>query len=257
MPVSLSTSLNSTSPRTLFGYSTVQWTTFPDGHLKPGSESESTISAETSDPLTENPENDQQTHHSTLNLASNWLSLALLNTRSLINKLDSFQSFAYSNSLNIICLTETWLNEQIFNNEILQSNFTIHRRDRKHRGGGVLIATSEHITTKLIHTHPTIELIHIELNIKPATHIICIYIPPSCTDEYHQDVIRYLNTLSLTTDTFIVGDFNTPDINWHTLNATLPFSQMLCDFICTNNLIQLVTTPTHRQGNTLDLQCSS
>ena len=28
---------------------------------------------------------------------------------------------------------------------------------------------------------------------------------------------------------------------------------MLCDFLCTNNLVQLITTPTHRQGNILDL----
>ena len=99
----------------------------------------------------------------------------------------------------------------------------------------------------------TVELIHIELDIKPTAHIICIYVPPSCSDSYHREVTRYFNSVSLTTNTFILGDFNVPDVNWHTLNASQPFSQMLCDFACSKNFVQLITSSTHRRGNTLDL----
>ena len=51
----------------------------------------------------------------------------------------------------------------------------------------------------------------------------------------------------------ITGDFNAPDINWLALSGAKPFSKSSCDIIYTKNLIQLVTTPTHRCGNSLDI----
>ena len=56
--------------------------------------------------------------------------MCLWNSRSLVNKLTSFQSFAYSFKFNFFAITETWLNSSIFDNEILPSSFTIFRRDR-------------------------------------------------------------------------------------------------------------------------------
>ena len=41
---------------------------------------------------------------------------------------------------NIFAITETWLTNYIYNNEILPSNFAIYRNDRESRGGGVLLA---------------------------------------------------------------------------------------------------------------------
>ena len=110
--------------------------------------------------------------------------MALLNSRSLINKFDLLQSLVFSKSLYVICITETWLNNQILDNEIIPQNYKIYRRDRESRGGGVLIAISEDINAKLVHTHTTVELIHIELDIKPTAHILCIYFSPSCSDSY-------------------------------------------------------------------------
>ena len=46
-----------------------------------------------------------------------------------------------------------------------------------------------------------------------------------------------------------VGDFNAPDINWSTFNASSHFSDCLCSCLCNNNLVQLVSNPTHVRGN--------
>ena len=47
----------------------------------------------------------------------------------------------YAKNSDVLCINETWLNQNITNSEILYSGFTILRRDRSDRGGGgVLIA---------------------------------------------------------------------------------------------------------------------
>ena len=44
-----------------------------------------------------------------------------------------------------------------------------------------------------------------------------------------------------------------PDINWSTLTGCSVISNNFCEFIFQFNLIQVVNTPTHKLGNTLDL----
>ena len=47
----------------------------------------------------------------------------------------------YAANSDVICVNETWLNQNISNSEILHSGFTIFRRGRSDRdGGGVFIA---------------------------------------------------------------------------------------------------------------------
>ena len=58
------------------------------------------------------------------------------NARSLCNKLYNFQGYIYASSFDIICVTETWLNSDIADNEVLPKGYNIYRRDRGHRGGG-------------------------------------------------------------------------------------------------------------------------
>ena len=52
--------------------------------------------------------------------------------------LHRFQDLVYAENSDVVCVNETWLNQNIRNSEILHSGF---RRDRSDRGGGgVLIA---------------------------------------------------------------------------------------------------------------------
>ena len=68
--------------------------------------------------------------------------------RSIVNKTSRLELDIASSSYDIITLTETHLDDSISDGEILPSNYTVFRRDRKIKGrsgGGVLIATRDYI----------------------------------------------------------------------------------------------------------------
>ena len=170
-----------------------------------------------------------------------------------MNKFNQFQSVVYTKNFDIICVTETWLNNTVFNNEILPTSYTIYRKDRVNRGGGVLVAIHNSIPSQLCHTSNSIEMISVHLNIRPKLLLICLYIPPNCTSEYQQETLHAISNIQDDVSTIILGDFNTPDINWLTLCAGSPFSRNLCNTLHHLNYLQLVNTPTHQAGNILDL----
>ena len=67
-----------------------------------------------------------------------------------MNKLSNFQSFVYSNPFEIYCITETWLSNLVYDHEIITSKCNIYRKDRKSRGGGVLVAINESLQSSII-----------------------------------------------------------------------------------------------------------
>ena len=94
--------------------------------------------------------------------AISWNACSLTN-----RKLNQFQSVIYSKDLDVICITETWLNDTISSTEILPTSYTIYRNDRINRGGGVLIAVKESIPSQICFTSDTIEMITVNMNISP------------------------------------------------------------------------------------------
>ena len=160
----------------------------------------------------------------------------------------------YSKSLDIIGLTETWLNEYIFDNEILPSNYTLFRKDRVSRGGGVLIAVNNKFTCQAITSPENLEIICIKL-ILPCSITFCVtYVPPSCTAVYYDSLFDFLLQLHHVSDKMIIlGDFNFPDIDWDTLSGHFPASNQFCDLVFKTGLSQLIDQPTHIHGNILDL----
>ena len=138
-------------------------------------------------------------------------------------------------------------------NEITPLNFSIYRRDRCSRGGGVAIILSNEIPSRLILVHQSVELISIEILLNPKLILVCVYIPPSCSIVYMNAVLSAISSLPDDCDIIIAGDFNCPDINWSSLTGVTSNSVSLCNTLYSKNLIQLVTTPTHKQGNILDI----
>ena len=73
-----------------------------------------------------------------ISLSCDWLFSCLsFIFRSLMHKLSSFQSFVYSSPFKVIGVVETCFTSSIFDNKILPSEFSILRKDRPTRGGGV------------------------------------------------------------------------------------------------------------------------
>ena len=95
-------------------------------------------------------------------------------------------------------------------------------------------------------------MISVLLNTRPKLLLTCLYISPNCTSEYRQETLHAISNIQ-DVRTVILGDFNTPDINWLTLCGGSPFSHNLCNTLHHLNYLQLVNTPTHQAGNILDL----
>ena len=75
------------------------------------------------------------------------LDCIVLNARSLRNKLLDFQSVVYAGKFDIVTVSETLLDDTVFDHEILPTGYTIFRKDRvDRRGGGVLMAFKSDIT---------------------------------------------------------------------------------------------------------------
>ena len=87
----------------------------------------------------------------------------LWNSRSLVNKLKNFNSFTLTSNYKIYGITETWLSDHIYNNEIFPPNCTIYRKDRSSRGGGVMLEIDMNIPSKLLTSPDDIEVVTVEI----------------------------------------------------------------------------------------------
>ena len=64
-----------------------------------------------------------------------------------VRNLHRFQDLVYAENSGVICVNETWLNQNISNSEILRSGF---RRDRSYRGGGGVLTAVKTASLKAV-----------------------------------------------------------------------------------------------------------
>ena len=83
------------------------------------------------------------------NINSQAIVVAVVNCRSLKNKIPEFQHLIHSTECNVIIGTESWLTDDVSDNEIFPKSFTIYRKDRISRsGGGVYRAVKNHQSSR-------------------------------------------------------------------------------------------------------------
>ena len=164
----------------------------------------------------------------------------------------------YTLEPSIFAVTETWLSDFYFDGEILPFGYAIFRKDRKQRGGGVLLAVDQSLSASLLPSPPTLEVLTIKLNLGKPVIVCVVYVPPSSDISTFKSLLSHLSSLFSSASTVcVVGDFNCPDINWPTLCGVSPMSTLLCDFVFDHNISQVVDSPTHVKGNVLDLVLTS
>ena len=162
-----------------------------------------------------------------------------------------FQSIVYSNSFDLIAISETWLSDYYNDNEILPCNYVVYRKDRSSHGGGVLIAVSpsNQINSTLF---SSVEFLAVNISVKPSLLFCCVYNPPNSSSADVFNLSQAILSISDHQNIVLVGDFNFAEIDWSLISSPptlIPF----CDVICDCNFVQLVDFPTHIRGNTLDL----
>ena len=164
-----------------------------------------------------------------------------------------FQTFIYSLNFDVIGVTETWLSNMTLDKEIIPYGYFIYRKDRTSRGGGVLVAIKNTISSRLVQSPLNLELSAVEL-IEINYLVFVVYLPPNIDIILLKETISFIKQYySSNRNVIIIGDFNLPDINWLSLVGSTNVSNIFCDFVFECDLSQLVTVPTHCKGNCLDL----
>ena len=168
-------------------------------------------------------------------------------------------------SLDLLALTETWLNDNPSFEQWLQSTpinrdpykILTHNRQNR-RGGGVALIVKSDFVTRLIESGDTgsFEYATWEVSIKRRSLTLTVlYHPPysltnkSTNKAFLDDFTNYMaKLLSERCNNIVVGDFNL-----HVSNEDDVDSAIFNDTIEAMGLYQHVSFPTHKAGNTLDL----
>ena len=99
----------------------------------------------------------------------------------------------YSKSFDIIALTETWLTDSVFDNEILPTNYAIFRKDCSSRGGSILLAVNNRISCAHTMSPDDMEIIGVRLNLISPISMWVIYVPPNSTATANNNLLNFLS----------------------------------------------------------------
>ena len=180
------------------------------------------------------------------------------------SKISPLQDIVYGQDLDIISLSETWLNESVSDQEILPVSYDIYRSDRLGRsGGGTLTAIKTTLSSSQVpipSDFSSLEMVVVEIgSLKNDRSILVIncYRPPSDFD-FVSRFSGFLQSLEINHyySILAVGDFNFPNIQlvegsgfaYSSSGEEASFTSLLMDYY----LFQLVEHPT-RGNNILDL----
>lgn len=185
-------------------------------------------------------------------------------------RLDELSFFASTNSIDILCLSETKLDDKIhpslYSLDYFHDPLTRHR-DRN--GGGVAIYIRNNLAVKrLVHLEtPDLEWVWCLVKIKQTTLIICsLYMPPNqSSSQYSTFLNKLTDSIALAQayaphNIFILGDFNAGNTFLETKftnhSPLMPFESALHDEILACDLQQIITEPTRYsdQTNTANLR---
>lgn len=145
----------------------------------------------------------------------NQINIAHINSCSLFPKIAKIRQLFKETCVNVICVSETWLNEAHTDSMIRIDGFNVVRSDRKSntkkRGGGVCIYIKTEIKFKILNKtalNDNFECIFIELSLPSEKVVVaCVYNPPK-----HCNFSSLKESLELYTPIYenivIAGDFN-------------------------------------------------
>jgi exonuclease III len=145
--------------------------------------------------------------------SKNGMSIAQINVRSIIPKIEEIRYILAKTELDILCINETWLDSSVHDFEIMVNDYNVIRKDRNRNGGGVCL----YIKEQLEHKHrPDLELETVECQWVeiPNKHsrplLLCnVYRPPDANADYYNDIVNMINVALLEDKyTIITGDLN-------------------------------------------------
>ena len=187
---------------------------------------------------------------------SKCLRILQVNFRRILNKIKEFKSLVDATNADVIVGTESWLKNDINSREIFPGGFTIYRRDRNIRGGGLFICIREDIHSNLMWLDENSELLCVKIYRKQshkALNIIGGYRKPGDNFFILESLCSYVKDERESSRIVIAGDFNLPRVNWEGSSTGGGNAQELVNnLIYEGGLRQVNYSPT-RGDNILDI----
>ena len=188
------------------------------------------------------------------------LSLIHFNYRSIKSSFEELKEYLINlrREFDVICISESWLNDNDNINEFMLDNYDMVYKNRKNkRGGGVLIYVVQSLKFKEItemteNIDNVYECISIEINMDRGKNIVitCLYRTTGTSIEVFLEYLEnMLNLLKKNKMYFLVGDFNINLINNVTHNASSHFA----DLLFSQGLYPLINKPTRIAFDTATL----
>ena len=172
-------------------------------------------------------------HHS-----ANSLSILYYSARSLIFKMSNLTIECKMHNPDIVCITESWLDPSISNNELALEGYLVVCLDRNRQGGGIVLFIKSCYCTYW----PLLSRVTCSHNSFLQINLALLYRPPCFGSESLHELYRFLESCSpsLFRKFALLGDFNVDFLS----PTTLLFSvlQLSMDYFL---LSQVVPHPTH------------
>lgn len=189
--------------------------------------------------------------------SDNLLTLILVNARSLLPKMHYVKSLCTIVSPSFMCITETWLCENTPDAKLTIPGYDLYRTDRQQSiGGGCAIYVQRKLKATTVddpHLRILPESVWLSItSTSPPILLGCIYSPPAPACSKLDRLTNLFSSIGSYhhMGKLVVGDFNLPDIQWHTWPQISP--NPFLSQISMEGWYQHVTQPT-RGNHTLDL----
>ena len=155
-----------------------------------------------------------QTQRTLKSINGNYLTIEHINAQSLLCHLDEVKCLLKTRNIDILCITETWLESNIKDCLVTISDYAIFRCDLS-SGGGVCVYVRDNLSAKLIKSDysqiPGMEEIWLNIQYKyfPSLILGCVYRHPKASHNTYEELYTRLSTMSLCKKpVFLLGDLN-------------------------------------------------
>ena len=152
----------------------------------------------------------------------------LLNARSIrdIHKRNELELTVNEKKIDLIAITESWLEDTMIDSELNIAGYTIFRKDRKQvrdsKGGGVLLYVRDCFNAYFapeLNDLPNESLwIRIPTSQTRSMLVGVCYKSPTAKDDEVKSMYEAIEKAS-SCQSLILGDFNCPSIDWSTLHC--------------------------------------
>ncbi|PFX22533.1 hypothetical protein AWC38_SpisGene12938 [Stylophora pistillata] len=174
------------------------------------------------------------------------------NIRGLLNKLDEIRYIinTLKSGIQLISFTETWLNSSVLDEEVNIPGYTVFRKDRGSKGGGVIVYAGDDLSVNRRSDleRPDVEGLWLEIPLPKCRsfHFGTFYRPPSSSKHTNPNFMSVfsdaIESLSVEDkEVLVLGDFN---CDFSAKKTTQPECKQMKRLLKSLSFSQLITSPT-------------